>query len=59
VVFGCRVLHFPPAGLGGERRRRLDASMPKPARWWCVLLVVWIYCSGIFVWRYCLLFPIS
>jgi hypothetical protein len=47
VVCGCRVLQFLPASLGGEGRRWLAASMPKPARWWCVLLVVWVYCSGI------------
>jgi hypothetical protein len=50
VVCGCSVLQLPPAGIGGEGRR-LDASTPKPAKWWSVLLVAWVYCSGIFVWR--------
>jgi hypothetical protein len=53
VVCGCRILQFLLAGLGGEGRRRLDASTPKPARWWCVLLVVWVYYSGIFMDMFC------
>jgi hypothetical protein len=49
VVCGCNVLQLPPVGLGDMGRRRLDVSMPEPARWWSVLLVVWVYCSGIFI----------
>jgi hypothetical protein len=57
VVCGCHVLQFLPAGLGGEGSRRFDVSTLKSGRWWSILPVAWIYCSGIFVWRYCLLFP--
>jgi hypothetical protein len=31
VVCGYHVLQFLPTGLGGEGRRRLDASTPKPS----------------------------
>jgi hypothetical protein len=52
-------LQLLPTGLGGKGRRCLDVFMPKPARWWRVMLVVWVYYSGMFVWRYYMLFPIS
>jgi hypothetical protein len=52
-------MQLPPGGLGDEGRRRLDVLTPEPARWWSVLLVACIYCSGIFVWRYYWIFPIS
>jgi hypothetical protein len=57
-VCGCRVLQFLSAGLGGEGRRRLNASMPKPVIWWCSAGGLGLLLEDLRL-RYCLLFPIS
>jgi hypothetical protein len=44
----CRGMKLLLAGHGGEGRMRLDETS-----------MVGTYCSGIWVWRYCVVFPIS
>jgi hypothetical protein len=46
--YGCHGVKLLLAGHGGEGRMRLDVTS-----------VVGTYCSGIWDWRYCLVFPIS